>query len=218
MSFPIKACVVGGIGCVTAVAVGLAQPKYSPTLLEKWGEEGYELISSKEKVAEEVWKARATIYKGTANEWLLNDLSKESVDEKGDKIKERCEEYKNKKTRVKDIGEANYEKVTALCTLNIGEYLKSHLSGQDKVISDINNNEDIWKANFKKYEDEIKKKFKNTTEDKATEVLSKFCADTFKLHHSNKHKEDRINASLWCIKREKEPSKLPVAEAPPKDP
>lgn len=191
-----KALAIGGIACLSAIAYGLLQPKDSPTISERLGQEGYELISEKEK-EDQIWRDRATLYKGNTDEWILKDLPKTSVNESGKEIKERCEEYKNKKVKVKDIGEEAYKKVTVLCTLNIGEYINLHLKEGETVIT---SDAEDWKDIYRRYEDEIEEKLQGTAKDK-TEELKNFCTNIFKKQHSNENKEDWIKANLWCVKR-----------------
>ncbi|OAL10057.1 hypothetical protein A6V39_04030 [Candidatus Mycoplasma haematobovis] len=204
MSFPIKACALGAVGCIASAAIGLSQARSSSSVSEKLALEGYVLISSKEKIATEVWKKRATLYKDTKKngELLLKDLDYTKVSSEGNEIKQKCESFTNGKVffnSVKDI----YEKIIKLCTLKINEYHESHFSDGDKFLTTDPQNSSDWTEIFEKNQEQIKKEIKDATKENAKNKLSEYCSQKYELYHSNENKNTSYNVLAWCIKKNK---------------
>ncbi|OAL10062.1 hypothetical protein A6V39_04055 [Candidatus Mycoplasma haematobovis] len=205
MALPTKACILGGVGCIASATIGLSQARSSLSVREKLGIEGYILISSKDKVATEAWKNRATLYKREPRTLMLRGLRDEDVLSDGNKLKEECSKYTDKDVPTNLIGEDGYEKITKLCTVNIKEYIQSHLNetNGEKIIGKDDQHD--WKEVFDKHKEEITKVIKEIKDDNFKDKLFKFCEEVFSLQKSNSNKDKEYQANQWCVKRKEKP-------------
>lgn len=215
MATSTKALMIGALGGVATIGYALSQAKSSLSVREQLGLDGYILISEKEAIAEKIWKERVELYKKADSNLLLGKLSKDDDKEKDwNKLKEECSKYTEKNVLKNSLKEVTYEKLTKLCALNIKEYIEVHLKNKDDEEKIIQKSEkELWKANFKKYQEEITKEISGITEDNADSKLNEFCEAAYKLQKSNENIEKLSQAKKWCVNR-KEKNKPPKPEAP----
>ncbi|OAL10059.1 hypothetical protein A6V39_04040 [Candidatus Mycoplasma haematobovis] len=207
-----KTVSIGVAGCAIAAGIGLTQAKSSSTIRERLGLEGYELVSDKSSIEAEVWKTRATLYKDNAKnqDLLFDDLLPANVKTEGTEIKEKCNSFTSGKMTVDSVGTSIYDKIVKLCTLDIKEYIKSHLSSGDAIM-ESNGAEEDWKEIFGQHKDQITQKYSDASETNAREKLSNFCNEIYLLKHSNKNRDDSSNAKSWCVKKAKPTTQKPSA-------